>query len=487
MKRLIPLVIVSLFCVNGFTQNGFDALLLSETFAGGTARSVSMAGAFGGLGADFSAASQNPAGLGFYRKSEFTFSPEFNLNNVKSSYLGTSKEDSRFNLNTNNLGFVFSMNDKKKEKGFIGFSMALGFNKLNNFNSNSLAQGINNNSSLADEFNYYANNYDYRDWNLYEEDLFYRANLIVDDTVGYKVNPDILFEGNQQTRTISKTGKLNEWLFGMGFNISNMFYFGFSFNINPVYYKENVTYSEYDNNEIDYMYFKYFDSKKITGTGFGAKIGLIARPIEQLRIGIAFHSPTVYSLTETDETYVDSRYANNVLYPDDRNYGDPFEYKVETPGKIVGSLAATIGKVAVISTDIEYLNYASMRLRNSDKDNYDFSSANDEMSDLFRNTINWKAGAEFRFEPFYIRGGFGYYGSPYKANSIDKNADVNKDSYTLMYGGGFGFRSSNFFVDLAVVNQNRKDYYLIAQHVDNRSIEYNNNTTRVITTVGFKF
>ena len=483
MKRLIPLLIVTLFCANGFSQNGFDALIFSETFAGGTARSVSMGGAFGALGADFSSATQNPAGLGFYRKSEMTFSPEFNFNKVKSTYLGNNEEDSKFNINTNNLGFAFSFGDKQKESGFIGWTLGFGFNKLNNYSSNSFAQGINNNFSLADEYAATANYYSTLD--SYTDGLFYDAYILdYDDSTGeYYVNPDLYLDGNEQSRSVVKTGKLNEWTIGAGFNISNVFYFGFSMNINPVYYRENTTYSEYDINRPDYLYFSYYDNKKITGSGIGAKLGIIVRPVPMLRIGAAFHTPVVYTLTETDETYIDSYYKSGYLdrfYPYDDFYGEPYEYKVQTPSKLVGSIAATIGNFAVLSSDIEYINYAAMRL-DDNGDGYDFSGANHDMADLFKNTINWKMGAEFRFEPFYVRAGFGYYGSPYKAN------DLNGDSKTLMYSGGFGFRSKSFFIDMAIANSARQDYYIVAPSVSDETIKYTNNTTRVITTVGFRF
>src|SRR5215204_5430306 len=60
------------------SQNEVDALRYSQVMTGSTARSLSMGGAFGALGADFSSLSTNPAGLGVYRKSEFTFSLGFN-------------------------------------------------------------------------------------------------------------------------------------------------------------------------------------------------------------------------------------------------------------------------------------------------------------------------------------------------------------------------------------------------------------------------
>jgi hypothetical protein len=79
MKRLFPLFIIGIACIQASAQNQVDALRYSQIYPGGTARSTAMGGAFGALGGDFYSASLNPAGLGVYRSSEFTFTPELLL------------------------------------------------------------------------------------------------------------------------------------------------------------------------------------------------------------------------------------------------------------------------------------------------------------------------------------------------------------------------------------------------------------------------
>src|SRR3954466_4771231 len=82
-----------------FAQSDIDALRYSQSSLTGTARYVSMGGAFGALGADFSSLSYNPAGIGLYRKSEFTFTPSIYAEKTTSDFLGTSGSDSKFNFN----------------------------------------------------------------------------------------------------------------------------------------------------------------------------------------------------------------------------------------------------------------------------------------------------------------------------------------------------------------------------------------------------
>lgn len=55
-----------------FSQGVVDALKYSQQDIRGTARYMGMAGAFGALGGDITTLSQNPAGIGVYRNSEYS-------------------------------------------------------------------------------------------------------------------------------------------------------------------------------------------------------------------------------------------------------------------------------------------------------------------------------------------------------------------------------------------------------------------------------
>ena len=68
-KTLIAFAAVAAPLAAG-AQSAVDAYNFSQTETRGTARFMSMGGAFTALGGDLSTLSQNPAGLGVYRKSE---------------------------------------------------------------------------------------------------------------------------------------------------------------------------------------------------------------------------------------------------------------------------------------------------------------------------------------------------------------------------------------------------------------------------------
>ena len=93
MKK-ISLIISAILFVSAisFSQNVDDALRYSQVFYGGTARFMSMGGAFTALGGDISSLSQNPAGLGVFRSSEITLTPQLMYNKTSASFNGITED-----------------------------------------------------------------------------------------------------------------------------------------------------------------------------------------------------------------------------------------------------------------------------------------------------------------------------------------------------------------------------------------------------------
>ena len=63
-------------------QSAFDLYSISQTDLKGTARFMSMAGAFGALGGDLSTLNQNQGGIGIYRGSELGATFDWNIKNT---------------------------------------------------------------------------------------------------------------------------------------------------------------------------------------------------------------------------------------------------------------------------------------------------------------------------------------------------------------------------------------------------------------------
>lgn len=76
MKKIgLITLLVYLFANLAYAQNEEDALRYSNVHLLGTARYMGLSGAYGAIGADFSTLSSNPAGIGLYRRSEFSITP----------------------------------------------------------------------------------------------------------------------------------------------------------------------------------------------------------------------------------------------------------------------------------------------------------------------------------------------------------------------------------------------------------------------------
>ena len=67
MKRIAIISIIMALPLAMMAQNAMDAYIVSSQQIKGTARYVSMGGAFTSLGGDPSSIVQNPAGIGVYR------------------------------------------------------------------------------------------------------------------------------------------------------------------------------------------------------------------------------------------------------------------------------------------------------------------------------------------------------------------------------------------------------------------------------------
>ncbi len=157
MKNIIVLLFISTLCFTKlWAQNETDVLNMSQYFTGGTARGISLNGAYGALGGDMTSLSINPAGLGVYRSSEFAFTPSFSINNATSNYYKNSYEDSKNKLNISNMGLVFAYSSNR-EVGWVGLSLGVVYNRLVDFNRNITMRAQGTGSSFLDEFLYNAN------------------------------------------------------------------------------------------------------------------------------------------------------------------------------------------------------------------------------------------------------------------------------------------------------------------------------------------
>ena len=500
MKRLIYIITLLFFSFTVvFAQNEVDALRYSLTFYGGTARAVSMGGAFGALGGDFSAISYNPAGIGVYRSTELTFSPSLFYDNTSSNYLNSTFEDYKYNFNINNFGFVTTFKTNNDE-GWVSTSLALGYNKLNNFNSRIRIEGICSNSSMLDYFASNATGYSEDNLYAFDEALAWETYLIDTVTGGiyeyatvlslYGDAPESTY-GQNQRRTINTKGSMGEYIIAFGANYSHKLYLGATFGYRKLRYVEHSEQleSNFDDDSsyaeiLDLESFKYIQDLETRGQGYTFKLGFIYKPIDMLRIGGAIHLPTFYDLKDEYYTSLEANFAaGDSVNPPNIYAESPFleyDYSLTTPFKAIGSVALKIKKIALLSFDYEFIDYSTIRLRNGG-DGYDFLDENDILQDCYKKSANIRTGAEVRLGPISLRGGYAFYGSPYRSSEVNKNANYSS------FSGGIGFREKNVFFDIAYVNTIHNERYYLYNHYLHDGAKFNSNDSKVLVTLGFKF
>ena len=436
----------------------------------GTARYSGMGGAMGALGGDASTMKDNPAGLGLYRSSDLTFSPNFYIAN-----------DNSVGFNINNFAFILNLRNSGKQTGYVTSSLGVSYNRLKNFNRYSDLGDDFSTNSMTDYMTDYATDALYTD--------AFKLKLIDNEGSLFGFNPETGdFDGIGNQTRYSERGSVEEWNFSYGMNISNRFYLGLSTGIVNLDYRSTVLYDEWSANDRNEYWFldTYYEA---TGSGINFKIGAIAALTDYVRVGLAFHTPTFYSVKEY--------FSEDIGYKDDY-FDDPressYRSNLQTPLKLQGSLGFIIGKRAVVGLEYQFENFSAMRISSDGiLDQASKNLINSEMGI----THTAKAGVEVKVvEGLSLRAGFAYASSP----SIQlKEKDYDNPEYfqpyplvqpqnTFYYTGGIGYKGKYFYADLAYMHQAKKEIlfpYLPQQEFAPYDLTLHNHN--ITATLGFRF
>jgi hypothetical protein len=229
MKTIVLTIATLLVGVVALAQNEMDVLRYSYITGGGTARYMSMGGAFGALGADMSAASTNPAGLGRYSKSELVFTPGYHLGENRSTYNGTTAYNTKGTINFTNIGYVGTMvNEKPDLSRWKSAQIGIVYNKLHNFNFNTTISGESP-SSITHMMVNYANGYSQQnniDYDPFFSGLALLGELIYEDENEPEKYRSYVETDVRQTKTIDQSGQLGETAISFSGNYDDMLYIG---------------------------------------------------------------------------------------------------------------------------------------------------------------------------------------------------------------------------------------------------------------------
>jgi long-subunit fatty acid transport protein len=237
-----------------------------------------------------------------------------------------------------------------------------------------------------------------------------------------------------------------------------------------------------------------------TGTGANVNIGLIAVPVDFIRIGLSLHTPMFYSMEQLNYATLDfdSNVSGNTQTPTD-NY---VQYQLQTPLQFNVSTAFILDKRGFLSAEYVFNNYTGMKLMDIEGNAHGYNFENEDINNMLQNARTIKVGGEYRLtDNFSLRAGFANTSNITNSN-VAKNLDVktvrtdpeyfshNSTNYATF---GLGYRETNWYFDFAYVNKLiDEDYY--AYNSNDLSDNYKINpanvktiTNNIVATFGIKF
>lgn len=547
-------ILAALACAAAVTgasaQSAVDAYNLSQSELRGTARFMSMAGAFTALGGDLSTLNQNPGGIGVYRGSDIGFTFDVNMMNAKTSGILGGKSNSNTKCDVNNFGYVGTIN--LGNTGLQTISWGVSYSRLNSFNRQYSGVGMPLQTSLSNYITTFTDGYDpgalfddgsqnnpYEDYsdnapnwlsilafngglitpqvgvdqegNPYETEVY--SGLFqyqdVDDGAGHTI-PATTGTGNM---AVTESGYTDEYSINFGGNVSNVVYWGLGIGITDMGYTQNSTYVENLNSAdvpvdgdmgttVGNGGFQMTNWKHTSGTGVNVKLGLILKPINELRLGIAVHTPTYWSMTTSYNADVSSRFSSGF-----QGYNETptatYDWQMRSPWKLMFGVAGVIGGRGIISADYEYQAYNGMRTSDADGTEIDYFTG--DIKDYFKASNTIRLGAEFRVTPqFSIRAGYSYTSSNIKEDVENSNIQVYTsgtnpaytfDTNTQYITCGLGYRFSGFYADLAYVYKHRESTYHAftsfqdydGYWTDAPSAKVTDGNSQLVFTIGYRF
>lgn len=561
MKRISTIVLCASAVTAASAQGVTQAYQISQQELRGTARFMSMAGAFGALGGDLSCLAQNPGGIGIYRNSDIGFTLGLDIHDTQSENSGQTVNRKFTKFNLNNIGGVFTLRTPSSALPNLNFGFtyqrSADFARRYNGGISRLPVSLSNYIAGIANANHYTEadmNFDNgADWLTV---LAYNALLI--NPEGPKEDPHWYGQFGQGTTDsgnfdVEERGGIDEYNIAIGGNIENIVYWGLDCGITDLHYKLSTVWGESLNDA--YVYnpnmkdvqtvdcdWKLHNRFGVRGTGVNFKMGVIVKPVQELRFGVAFHTPTYYNMTQTlDNEVISFDYpfpTGGYDYAEAGNeYDGPYSENISfrTPFKFIGSVAGVIANRFILSADYEWCGYKTMRYSDYHWDDYDYGwgwddpyypwypapmtgaprassswfdpspkdLANSSIKEIYKNTNTFRVGAEWKALPsLSIRAGYSFTSSPVNEKARNNQVDIPSsgsltsyrlDDVTQYVTAGAGYRKKGFYLDIAYIYKRMDSEYhpfspdpeFPLASASESKLKFN--TSQVVMTMGFKF
>jgi len=501
MKTITSILLFSLLYTTLQAQNITDALRYSQTTIGGTARTVGSGGAFNSLGADFSVLSINPAGLAYYRTSEFTITPSY-LNGSQEAFLldddvstRENKVASKFFLE--NIGIVIAKNRPSTGK-LRTSNFGIGVNRIADFNESFSYEGSGQ-GSITNRFRENANGLFPEELDNFESGLAFETGAIFDfDEDNFYDTDFIDSDIIRREQTVDRSGGISELNFAWAGNYFEKFSIGIGIGVPIITYEEEKSYTENDPGNLIPLFneLRFQESLTVSGAGVNLKLGTILTLVKNFRIGASIQTPTRYTISEdfstslgysftTDEGTVDEETSTLRSESPDGS----FRYALKSPltANLGLSYLIITGKInGFISASAEFKNYSSgefdfTRFSDNPADAAYQIEINEEIDRTLTSVINYNLGGELAYSKWRIRGGLILQASPFLADD---------GAYNSIRSIGAGFRADRFYIDAALRMSSGEEGYVPYRESDpsrEKLVNITKNFNKLLLTVGYKF
>lgn len=426
---------------------------MRETY--GTARAQGMSNAVGALGADPTAVSVNPAGIGLYRSSEVTFG--FNVGHVKSSTNWQDKEGadmSKWVGNLDHLSIILPISNPylvtSDWRVVMGASMSSLYDYDRDYEMRSVAPEYSLSEYIANKATLFgapyktlgdmasspyflgtmALNGGFIKWRPNHEDIYVPGTFALNNPLIQDVDGNRLYLKPDVGRlNVSEKGSRKMYDFTIGGSWADRVYFGATLRTTSSTYARSsmyredfhYTYKPQYNVEDQVYYTELGNSLTVSGGTVGATFGLMAAVGDFGRVGISYNTPQFGRYNEifstTTQWYnnngTDGNGASRPLYT---NGSDDMTntYDLMLPGDLTASAMVFLGGYGMVTYDFNWRDLGSARLQGGD-----FQDINQFLKEDYGSQMTHRVGLEIRpVSGFYLRAGYSYSDGGLKSEGI---------------------------------------------------------------------
>ncbi|WP_408030034.1 OmpP1/FadL family transporter [Tenacibaculum xiamenense] len=454
MKRLLFVGVLLCTSLSSFSQR-FEyqplnynqlGLLFSQDDNYGTARFEAMSGAFGALGGDISAFGINPAGSAVAIASSASVTLSNKNTDYASLYYGSSSNSVNDSFNLSQAGAILTFDTNSEDWDRVAFTA---------------------NYRIKSDFSSF-----YRV--IGNSQYLYNVEHLDDPNT-----PKTQFDRSlEQNFSAEKRGRSSVMNFGFSAVHQSKLFIGGSLNFHDIDLNRISRLTE-NNDDVNgnVLIAKNLIDTRIQGNGFSLSLGFIYKFNQNLRLGLAYETPTWYN--EITEDYYEDLVHNEISDLGFLRTGIiPIEegaiYRFRTNSRITASGAYIFGKQGLISFDYTYRDYPNLKYR---ENNSDFINANQGFATDYRATHSFNLGTEWRFDRLSLRGGYHYSKNP---NLLATFGGGTNEDNIKGFSTGLGYNFGNIKIDLSYSKFENKEFESIYNPGD---IILNNDTSRISGTL----